>query len=333
VARGKADGMAPMRTGNPGSLRCRATALGIAAACALACPPAPAQTNGRVGTNIERYANGVLALMGFAVVPDLTSSFLSIQSASTANPSLSMTQVAGGFTLGKAFPLYLEGGLAASRYDPTFVLTQGEEERAVPAKWTSLVATGGVGWDLPITADLTFRPILNFSLGRVTSDLSVAQRLLAIKTGREIDFLDNGHLDAYGYGGSLMLDYQRYREDFEIDVEWRFTFIRLESFGGSAESVKGTADAQTTALWARWRAPTGWTALNRPVRYVLEAAHSTYFGDNANILGFNNLTSLGVGLELDSSAYDVFVTRTRLVARYAFGKNVSGFAIGLAVSF
>ncbi|PJI51908.1 hypothetical protein CTI14_51550, partial [Methylobacterium radiotolerans] len=33
-------------------------------------------------------------------------------------------------------------------------------------------------------------------------------------------------------------------------------------------------------------------------------------------------------LELDSSAYDVFITRTRLVGRYVFGTNVSGFSVG-----
>lgn len=42
---------------------------------------------------------------------------------------------------------------------------------------------------------------------------------------------------------------------------------------------------------------------------------------------------LGAGLELDSSAYDVFITRTRLVGRYVFGTNVRGFSVGLAVSF
>jgi hypothetical protein len=65
----------------------------------------------------------------------------------------------------------------------------------------------------------------------------------------------------------------------------------------------------------------------------LEAAHSTYWGDNANILGFNHLASLGVGFEFDSSADDVFVTRTRLVARFDFGRDVSGFAVGLAMRF
>ena len=45
------------------------------------------------------------------------------------------------------------------------------------------------------------------------------------------------------------------------------------------------------------------------------------------------LTTVGAGLELDSSAYNVFITRTRLVGRYVFGNNVSGFSVGLAVSF
>jgi hypothetical protein len=49
--------------------------------------------------------------------------------------------------------------------------------------------------------------------------------------------------------------------------------------------------------------------------------------------GFNHLTSLGVGIELDSSAYPVGITCTRVVGRYIFGANVSGYSISLAVSF
>jgi hypothetical protein len=73
--------------------------------------------------------------------------------------------------------------------------------------------------------------------------------------------------------------------------------------------------------------------LDKPVRYVLETAYSQYFGDSAGVLGFNNLTSLGVGLELDSSKYPVIITRTRAMVRYVFGRNVHGVAFGLAVSF
>jgi len=51
------------------------------------------------------------------------------------------------------------------------------------------------------------------------------------------------------------------------------------------------------------------------------------------MLGFNHLTSLGLGLELDTRAFDRLVTRWRLMARYRFGQNVTGWSVGLGMSF
>ena len=73
--------------------------------------------------------------------------------------------------------------------------------------------------------------------------------------------------------------------------------------------------------------------LERPLRYVLEFAHTTFLGDLDGVLGFNHLSSFGVGMELDSGARDIAVTRTRLMARYRVGEDVTGWSIGLAVSF
>ena len=143
----------------------------------------------------------------------------------------------------------------------------------------------------------------------------------------------DGRLSAYGYGGSMMLDWEHYRPDYEIDVELRYTYIRLESYGDTSDSVKGRADVPTANLWTRWRAPTGITAFDRPLRYVLEYAYSSFLGDQAGILGFNHLNTIGIGFEIDSSAYDTYISRVRLVGRYRFGNNVSGFGIGLAASF
>jgi hypothetical protein len=73
--------------------------------------------------------------------------------------------------------------------------------------------------------------------------------------------------------------------------------------------------------------------LGNPIRYVLEAAHTEFLGDLRGVLGFEALSSLGIGLELDTSAHAIIVTRTRLLARYQFGGNVNGASLGLAVSF
>ena len=315
------------------------TVLAAALACGLALASAPAmgQTNGGgwslVNGNIQKRVDGVLTLMTYTLFPDVTTSSLSITSASSGNPSFLVTQLGGGGTLSRSFPLYLEGNAAYSRYDPTFVATNGTEQREVPAKWNTFTGTGGIGWDFPLTNELKLRPIFNFTLGRVTSDAAAAGRIIQGQTGKEIAFLRDGRLNAVGYGGSVMLDYEHYRRDHEIDVELRYTNIYLESLPGTYEAVQGSALAQNLNLWSRWRAPTGLTALQRPVRYVLEFTYSHYFGDQEDILGFNNLFSVGAGLELDTNAYLYLTQRIRLIARYRFGQNVSGYSASLGISF
>jgi hypothetical protein len=184
-----------------------------------------------------------------------------------------------------------------------------------------------IGWDFPLTDELVLRPIFNFSLGHIESDLALGERVVESRLGVDIDFLENGRLNTYGLGGSLMLDYERYRPENEIDVELRYTNVYLQSYGGSSDAVQGSASAQSLALWSRWRAPTGLTALARPLRYVLEFAHTQFLGDLRGTLGFNSLTSLGAGLELGSSKYDIVVTRTRLLGRFQFGEGVRGWSV------
>jgi hypothetical protein len=266
--------------------------------------------------------------MGYMLTPDVTTGGLAISNAATGNPDFGMTTAGGGFTARKEYPLYLEGTLGYARYDPSFVTGSGQVE--VETQWDAYSATGGVGWDFPLSRELVIRPIFNFSYGRVDSRVSGSGQT---GSGEEFDFLRNGHLDAYGLGGSLVLDYERYRPENEIDVELRYTNIYLQSSSGSSAAVKGSADAQSISFWSRWRAPTGASLLERPLRYVLEFAHTTFLGDLDGVLGFNYLSSLGAGLELDSSARDIAVTRTRLMARYRVGEHVTGWSIGLAVSF
>ena len=195
------------------------------------------------------------------------------------------------------------------------------------------MSTVGVGWDFRIAPELVLRPIANLTLGYVTSDLKVAGRLIESETGHDVEFLRHGSMSAVGYGGSLMLDYEHYREAHEIDVEVRLTDIRMQNFGGTSEAVQGSAWAQSLGVWSRWRAPTGLRSLDRPVRYVLEYAFTHYFGPDGDMLGFNNLNSIGAGLELDTSVLDRIATRWRLIGRYRFGNNVSGWGVGLGISF
>lgn len=303
----------------------------LAVVCALGSLNAQADT--LEGANLQKRVNAALGVMSFALTPDVTTGSLSLSNAPTSNPDFSMTTLGGGATMSKSVPIYLEGTVGYSRYDPTFIATDGTTERPIPTKWNNLSLTGGIGWDFPVAQDLVLRPIFNFSLGRVASDAKIASAAIAYYQGEEIEFLENGTLDAYGLGGSLVLDYERYREANEVDVELRYTNILLNSYGDTSAAVEGRASSQILSLWSRYRAPTGYTLLDKPLRYVLEAARTEYLGDMRGALGFNALNSLGVGLELDSSKYNVIVTRTRMVFRYQFGDHVEGTSLGIAVSF
>jgi len=287
---------------------------------------------------IKARKDGILTLMGFTVLPDVTTSSLSINDASSGDPGLQQTTLGGGFTISQDFPLYLEGTVGYSRYDPKFIASDGDETLIIPVKWNSLSLTGGIGWDFPLTEnkELKLRPIFNFTFGHIESDASILGRVLEERFDLDSDsleFLKRGRMNVYGLGGSIMLDWEHYREDYEVDVELRYTNIQLRSFDSDYSSIEGASDANILSLWTRWRAPTGFSMLNNPLRYVLEGSNTTFLGAQRDALGFNYLSTLGVGFELDSSDYPVFITRTRLLYRYTFGENVSGHAIGLAMSF
>ncbi len=282
---------------------------------------------------LQQQVNAALSLMTFTVTPDVTASNLSINEGNGDNSDLLMTQLGGGATLDDEVPIYLEGNLGFSRYDPQFVISKGEESKTVPAKWNTLSASGGVGWDFELTQHWVIRPIANLSLGTVASDLRIADWLLEHKTARETAFLENGRLNVYGLGGSLMLDYELFSPQHDIDAEIRYSYIHLQSFGSTSEVVQGQADAENLSLYLRRRAPTGLMLLSRPLRYVLEGARTEYFGDQRGMLGFDALNSLGAGFEVDSSKYDILISRTRLVGRYMFGENTAGYSVGLAISF
>jgi hypothetical protein len=169
-------------------------------------------------------------------------------------------------------------------------------------------------------------------LGHVESDLSVASRIIENKTGVDLQFLNGGRMNAYGTGGSLMLDYEDYKPEREYDAELRYTNIAINTFDSST-AVQGSADSQSLGMWARARYPTPLTVLERPLRAVFELAHTEFLGQLRGALGFDSLSSVGTGFEIDRSASDPMFSRVRLVFRYQFGQNVRGTSIGLAASF
>jgi len=303
---------------------------------------AEAQSNGRVitavpGYSLQQAANGVLGLLGYNVIPDVTASSLSISRGGQEDTGLQTSQFGLGFTVDPDFPIYLEGFLGYSRYDPRFIFSEGAQKSVLPTRWNNVSGTVGVGWDFPIIEGLVFRPILNAALGHLETDVSLIGRLLELKFNRELAFLDRGRMNAYGLGGSLMLDLNIQRPGYEVDLELRYTDIRLSTFGDTSSLVRGESEAKTANLWGRVRWPMDAEMFGRPLRWVVDLSHSRFFGDQV-ALGFDHLTKVGGGIELNVGRYELGVwdfnmQSIRIIGRYLFGNNVSGASVGLAVSF
>jgi hypothetical protein len=306
-------------------------------AISLAClSQAHAQTpaSNAVNTFLKKRADAFMTITGYSVTPDVTTGNLRINNGSTDRSDLRMTSLGGGDRISESFPLYLEGTIALNRYNPTFTDGVGNNAVTIPMYWNSINATGGVGWDFPINENLRFRPIANVMLGHLENDASLASRYLAnqLGTSSTAQFLKGGRMNSYGLGGSVMLDYENYQPDQEIDIELRYTNILIQTFDSSA-AVKGSADSQSLSLWARSRVPTPFIVLDRPLRAVFEVANTQFLGTLRGALGFTSLSSIGTGFEIDRSASDPIFSRIRLVFRYQFGQNVQGTSIGLAASF
>lgn len=284
---------------------------------------------------VKRNAQGALAVYGISAVPSETASTLSFESG-TGDDTVGFTasQLGGGFTISDSFPVYAEGFIAFNRYDPVLLLSNGREESLLPLKWTTVAATGGLGWDFNLTDNLVLRPMAHFSLGRVQSDLSLGATFIAQELGFDVNFLSAGGLTVGGLGGSLGLEYnKRWENDYEVDFTLRHTHIRLEPIAGDKE-IKTSADAITTAMWSRLRVPTGIDLWDRPVRGVAEFSASWLPGDQGTALNTSWLLQAGAGMEIDfSETWVPIITTARMVARYTYGETLQGFGIGLAASF
>lgn len=312
--------------------------LAAFACCVLAAADARAQGYSLLGANLRNQVNAVLGVMGFMTIPDSTVSSLEIDSGQDKSTQLNMGQLGLGFTVDPSFPLYLEGFLGYARYDPRYVASNGTDERRFGARWNNLSGTIGIGWDFPLTDTLVFRPIFNASLGYVVSDAGVASFLLQQHFNRDLQFLDGGHMLAGGIGGSVMLDYTLARPAYEIDVELRYTQLRLTALDSSSRAVQGEADPASLNLWARVRWPTPWGVWGRPLCWVVDGTHTQYLGPQRGALGFDWLTKVGAGIELDVAKDEIGpswfqLQRVRVMGRYLFGDNVSGWSVGLGISF
>lgn len=298
----------------------------------------PASTIRLSGVDLARQAGVALGVMGVTSVPDGTVSDLTISRGGGQSVGLTTGQLGTGFTVAEGFPLYLEGYLGYARYDPTFVLSNGQEQRRVSLRWNTLSATVGVGWSFPVTERLQIRPIVSTSLGYVASDIAIAAELLDYLTGVDIELLKSGQAATGGFGGAMVLAWYDYRPAYELEAELRYSQMQFRTLPVYSRGLDVRSESSILGLWTRLRWPTGAEAFGRPSRWVLEMYHSEFLAAQRETLGIDRLTRLGGGIEADLGRWELgamglYLQRLRLSGNVLVGEGVRGWSFGIGMSF
>jgi hypothetical protein len=286
---------------------------------------------------------GVLGLMGYGMIPSGAASTLQVNRKTAGpeegDPTLTLSQFGFGFEVDESFPLYLEIYASYMRYDPRAVL-RGEGTRDVSVLWNNFTGTFGIGWDFYLADSLYVTPILNVAVGYAASDASLASTFFAWRRDRsEPTALSEVHANVWGLGGSLMLTYFDYSVERQIDLQARYTQLRLQTFGNSLPASRGTSTASTLGLWGQYRWPTGIELFRRPLRWVVNGSASAYLGDQRQATGFAWATTIGGGIEFDVGrlqfgALGLDVSRVQFTLNYLYAdRNITGLSFGLGISF
>jgi len=271
-----------------------------------------------------------LAALGLATAPPAYNALLFLERVRPGDLDFASGQLGAWGTPLENSDLYVEGFLASQFYTPSFDIA-GDSARIEDVKWRSVSATGGIGWDFPLTERLSIRPVVNAAIGRITSNSDVS---VADMPGGTADFIAGDAVEAFGYGGSLALDYAFQTDERQIEFRMRHARLRHVAIGVTDDPRSSTDTIATSAI-ARHRMPIpDWRVAGGRVRWVVEATYARYDGDTGKVLGLPWIARLGTGVEFETGQLGRYAPpRVRTMVRYVFGEDFEGIGFGAGLVF
>ncbi|CUH41218.1 hypothetical protein RUM4293_00086 [Ruegeria atlantica] len=280
----------------------------------------------------EAAARAALAVLSVAATPNETLSSLSFLSASGDARNLRSTQLRGGFKpLGNG--LYLEGQFAYQNYNPLVIFPEIGSDTELDVTWSSIAATLGVGWELPLTNNWYIRPVAHLSLGHVTTDAVFSNFPLFPSRSNGAGAVD-GNLNAFGVGASLSVFREAQFGRWEAEYRLRQTFLEFYPIN-EPQAGDARANSNQTTLFSRYRYPLDKVKLlGRPSKLVLDGGVVLYHGDSAMVLDTDWLATVGVGIEVDTTKIGLpAVEGARVMLNGVIADSFSGFSVGFGVRF
>lgn len=303
----------------------------IAFGAVMLCAPATAQQIDTDFSNRKGQVQTALAALGLAVAPPAYNALVFLERELPDDYGFISGQLGAWGTPLEGSQFYAEGFASFQYYTPDFAFQGAPQNVDQEVKWTSVATTVGAGWQFNLTDNLVFRPIANLSAGYVFSNSEVP---VAGEPTEIVDFIAGNGVEALGFGGSLMLDYNQMFGVYQVEGRVRHSRMRQTAVG-VLEDPGTDADTIVTSAIARLRQPIrGVTLAGRPVRSVSEATFASYDGDTGEILGLPWIARVGTGLEFETGLTRRYApVRVRTMVRYVFGDDFDGIGFGAGLIF
>lgn len=240
--------------------------------------------------------------------------------------------------LGGAAP-YVEftGGYIHGR-ENAIVSDRGYAAAGARVTYDVVTALSGVGLDIPVLEYLggktIIRPIFLAGYTRIESDArfsGVAAPVLAQVTR---GMLTNVSLDSLLIGGAVAALHERdLGRQMTLQVGLRFNQIADIGLSASDPAFNITNGFSVATASVELKGPTGFEVGSLSVRWIAFASGTWVLGQNSDALGFSRFAELGEGLEFADGQLLPGVSAVSLRGSGIVGDGVTGWSVGVKVSF
>ncbi len=202
----------------------------------------------------------------------------------------------------------------------------------------TVTALAGAGLDIPILSALggrtILRPIVLAGYTRVESNTRFSGANAAGLAAATRGLLTDVSLDSLLLGGAIALVHEReIGGDLSFKAGLRINQIADIGLNASDPALDTTNSFSVATAAIELKGPMGIEIGGLSLRWIAFASGTWMFGQNNDALGFSSFAELGAGIELADPNLIPGVEAISLRGSGLFGDNVTGWSVGLAVSF
>ena len=313
----------------------RAAALGATVALAGAVHAQTVSDQVRAQVASARLGAGYAQMINLSATPDLSAASYRIDA---IDPSASLDVLrlpyqAKWLPVSDSADLYwnVEGGWL--QFGQDFLWNPSPDVGGTfGSKWTAYSVGAGVLAKIRVGRGFSIEPALDVALARLQNRTSYSGAATALQPVLD-GVLFNWNADAWLVTPGIALEWTDAVGEGRVRVRGHVARSWIASFDETDPSQRFREATNIYSVRAEYVHPTEWKALERRLSWVAYGSYAGFFGANRDVLGFDAVAEVGVGLELPITPEAPKAERVRFQAAYLFGDGVRGWTLGLGLQY